>query len=143
MNARTLRQAVVGDMPGLWEVRYAVTENTLTPGRISDEELRASIEEAGRGWVVEQEGVILGFAIGLAETGNVWALFVRPEAEGLGIGSALHDAMIEWFATQPVPVLWLTTGADTKARRFYEAHGWRCVGDAGKGEVRYERPNPG
>lgn len=141
MTSRTLRQALVGDMPGLWEVRYAVTENTLTPGRIPDEELRASIEEAGRGWVVEQDGVILGFAIGLAETGNVWALFVRPEAQGQGIGSALHAAMIEWFATQPVPLLWLTTGTDTKARRFYEAHGWRCVGDAGKREVRYERAN--
>lgn len=128
-------------MPGLWEVRYAVTENTLTPGRISDEELRASIEEAGRGWVVEQDGVILGFAIGLAGTGNVWALFVRPEAQGQGIGSALHGAMIDWFATQPVPLLWLNTGKDTKARVFYEARGWRCVGDAGKGEVRYERAN--
>lgn len=143
MTSRTLRRAVVADMPGLWDVRYAVTENTLTPGRISDEELRTSIEESGRGWVVEQEGVILGFAIGLADTGNVWALFVRPEAQGQGIGSALHDVMIEWFATQPVPALWLTTGVDTKARRFYEGRGWRCTGDAGKGEVRYERVNPG
>jgi GNAT superfamily N-acetyltransferase len=141
--ALILGEATAADMPGLWEVRYAVTENTLTLGRISDEELRASIEDTGRGWVVEQAGFIPGFAIGLAENGNVWALFARPEAQGQGIGSALHDAMIEWFATQPVPVLWLTTGADTKARRFYEAHGWRCVGDAGKGEVRYERPNPG
>ena len=136
-----LRPAVVEDMPGLWEVRYSVTENTLTPGRISDEELRASIEEDGRGWVVEREGVILGFAIGLADNGNVWALFVRPEAQGRGIGSALHGAMIEWFATQPVRVLWLTTGAETRARSFYEARGWHCVGDAGKGEVRYERTN--
>ncbi len=141
MDGVRLRQAVVDDMPGLWEVRYAVTENTLTPGRILDEELRASIEETGRGWVVEHEGVILGFAIGLAETGSVWALFVRPDAQGQGIGSALHATMIEWFATQPVPVLWLTTGTDTKARSFYEARGWRCVGDTGKGEVRYERAN--
>ena len=48
-----VRAAVRSDMPGLWEVRYAVTENTLTPGRISDEELRRSIEEDGRGWVAE------------------------------------------------------------------------------------------
>lgn len=136
-----VREAVATDMPGLWEVRYAVTENTLTPGRITDAELRASIEDTGRGWVVEEAGVILGFAIGLAASGNVWALFVRPEAQGRGIGSALHDAMISWFALQPVRMLWLTTGADTKARRFYESRGWRCVGDAGKGEVRYERAN--
>ena len=34
-------------MPGLWEVRYSVTENTLTPGRISDEELLRAIEDDG------------------------------------------------------------------------------------------------
>ena len=41
-----LRQAVAADIPGIWEVRYAVTENTLTPGRISDEDVRAAIEDS-------------------------------------------------------------------------------------------------
>lgn len=137
----TLRQATPADMPGIWEVRYSVTENTLAPGRISDEELKASLQDTGRGWVVEAEGRIDGFAIGIGLNGNVWALFVRPGAQGLGYGARLHMAMTEWFRTQPVSTLWLSTGTHTRARAFYEQHGWSCVGPSGADEVRYERPN--
>lgn len=136
-----LRPAVAADLPGLWDVRYAVTENTLTPGRISDEELRASIEDDGRGWVIEEDGRVVAFAIGIAATGNVWALFVHPSAQGRGHGRRLHAAMLDWFATLPLDTLWLSTGTQTRARRFYEALGWTCVGPYGTAEVRYERPN--
>ena len=71
-----LRQAVAADIPGIWEVRYSVTENTLTPGRISDQELLEAIEDTGRGWVIEDQGRIQAFAIGNAATGNIWALFL-------------------------------------------------------------------
>lgn len=135
-----LRPANAHDIEQLWEIRYAVRENTLTPGRISDEELLHSITEGGRGWVIEHEGRLLGFAIGLF-SGNVWALFVRPEAEGQGVGSRLHAAMLEWYAAQPCARLWLTTDADSRARVFYEARGWRPVGACGKGELRLERDN--
>jgi GNAT superfamily N-acetyltransferase len=127
-------------MPELWDVRYSVAEHTLTPGRISDEELRRAIEEDGRGWVAEDQSRVLGFAIGLL-TGNVWALFVRPEEEGRGIGSALHAEMLKWFSRQPLERLWLSTGINTRARGFYEARGWKYAGPYGSDEVRLERPN--
>ena len=136
----SMREAVRSDIPALWDVRYSVSENTLTRGRISDDELRRSIEEDGRGWVVEQDDRVLGFAIGLV-SGNVWALFVRPEAEGRGVGSALHTQMLSWFLTQPVQRLWLSTGAATRARAFYGARGWYSIGPYGADEVRLERPN--
>lgn len=135
-----LRTAVRSDMPALWEVRYAVRENTLTPGRIGDEELLRSIETEGRGWVAEADGRVLGFAIGL-NTGNVWALFVRPEAEGRGIGSALHAAMLDWFATQPLDTLWLGTDPHSRAYGFYLAHDWMPVGRQDGEDVRLERTN--
>lgn len=137
----TLRQALAADIPAIWEVRYSVTENTLTPGRISDEDVRVAIEEAGRGWVIEEEGRIVAFAVGNAGTGNVWALFVKPEFQGKGYGTQLHSAMIDWFRAQSIEKLWLSTGADTKARKFYEKNGWVCVGRCGVDEVRYEQPN--
>ena len=136
-----LRQAVAADIPGIWEVRYSVAENTLPPGRLSDEDVRESIEDTGRGWVIEEGGQIQAFAVGNAKTGNVWALFVKPEAQGRGHGSRLHAEMIEWFQAQAVDKLWLSTGADTKARAFYEGHGWVCVGPYGADEVKYERLN--
>ena len=135
----TLRQATVADIPGIWEVRYSVSENALTPGRISDEDVRVSIEDTGRGWVIEENGKIVAFAIGNAETGNVWALFVKPEAQGRGYGTRLHAAMIEWFRSKSVDRLWLSTGTDTKARKFYEKNGWICIDPCGIDEVRYER----
>ena len=135
-----LRQALASDIPGIWEVRYAVTENTLAPGRIPDEEVRREIEDTGRGWVIEEGGVIQAFAIGNAEAGNVWALFVLPRAQGLGYGGRLHDAMVAWLRANGSSPLWLTTGASTKARAFYERKGWQHVCEAEAGQVRYELP---
>ena len=143
-TARPLRQATAADIAAIWEVRYAVVENTLTPGRLCDEDVRREIEDTGRGWVVERvDGAGLdAFAIGNGQSGNVWALFVHPRAQGRGLGDALHRAMLDWFATQPVATLWLSTGHDTRARGFYERRGWTCVGPYGRDEVRLERPNP-
>ncbi|HSI47498.1 MAG TPA: GNAT family N-acetyltransferase [Ideonella sp.] len=129
----TLRQAVRADLPGIWAVRYAVTENTLTPGRILDDEVVEAIEQTGRGWVVEQQGAIVAFAIGNAKTGNIWALFVHPSAQGLGHGGRLHDEMLAWLQSLKLRSLWLTTGVSTRARAFYERKGWRPVGAAGGG----------
>jgi hypothetical protein len=40
---------------------------------------RVRLEERGRGWLFEEEGDVLGFAIAEANTRNVWALFVSPD----------------------------------------------------------------
>jgi GNAT superfamily N-acetyltransferase len=136
-----LRQAERTDIPGIWEVRYSVTENTLSADQISDEDVRREIEDTGRGWVVEDERKIQAFAICNAETGNIWALFVHPRAQGSGFGSRLHDQMLAWLRTKDVPVLWLTTGENTRAREFYEHRGWTYVGMSEPGEARYEIKN--
>jgi GNAT superfamily N-acetyltransferase len=103
--------------------------------------MREAIEVTGRGWVVEEDGKIEAFAVGNGKTGNVWALFVRPDAQGRGHGTRLHAAMVKWFQTQRIATLWLSTGTRTKARQFYDRNGWKCVGPYGTDEVRYERPN--
>ena len=138
-----LRQATRDDLAGIWRVRYAVVENTLTPGRIGDDEVVEQLETTGRGWVVEEGGEIVAFAIGNAADANVWALFVDPLAEGRGHGSRLHDTMVEWMRTRGLSTLWLNTGAATKARGFYERRGWRCTGPSGVGEARLELTNAG
>ena len=136
-----LRQATRDDLAGIWRVRYAVVENTLTPGRITDGEVVAMLETAGRGWVVEEGGRVVAFAIGDAVGANLWALFVDPDAEGRGYGSLLHDTLVDWLWTRGLPTLWLTTGTATKARGFYERRGWRCTGTSGLDEVRLEMTN--
>lgn len=138
-----LRQATMSDAEQIWAVRYAVRENTLAPGKLTDEDLRREIEDAGRGWVVEEEGSIKGFAIGNARTGNIWALFILPESQGRGYGSRLHDVMIRWLRVQGAPTPWLTTGRDTHAAGFYERRGWRLVKVSDNGEALYELPEAG
>ena len=136
-----LRQASREDLPAIWRVRYAVAENTLAPGRIEDDEVIAQLETTGRGWVVEEDGEIVAFAIGDADGANVWALFVAPSHEGRGYGSRLHDTMVEWLWTNGLNTLWLSTGADTKARGFYERRGWRCKSRNERNQVRLELTN--
>jgi GNAT superfamily N-acetyltransferase len=135
-----LRQATMADADAIWRVRYSVGENTLAPGRLSNEDLRRELEDTGRGWVVEVNGTIEAFAIGNARSGHVWALFVAPEAQGRGYGSRLHDVMVGWLREQCVPLLWLTTGETTRACGFYEKHGWKRVGILSGGQARYELP---
>jgi GNAT superfamily N-acetyltransferase len=74
-------------------------------------------------------------------TGSVWALFVRPEAEGRGIATRLQEAMLAWYAQQPIERLWLTTGSGTRAEKFYASHGWKAAGPCGHDDVRFERDN--
>lgn len=135
-----LRPARASDITAIQRVRGSVNENRLVSTVVTDEDVRAAIEDTGRGWVVEEDGVVVGFAIGSATTGNVWALFVRPEFEGRGYGRHLHDTMVDWLWTTNPERLWLTTEAGTRAQRFYEAAGWRLVGMTDQGELRYERP---
>ena len=133
-----LRQALRSDVAELWRVRYAVRENRLTPGRISDAELIAQIESSGRGWVIENQGKLLGFAIGNAENGNIWALFVDPDHAGQGHGRRLHDAMLDWLWSRGLQRLWLSTTPGTRAEAFYRRAGWQDCGLTTGGELRFE-----
>jgi GNAT superfamily N-acetyltransferase len=139
MPATMLRQAVRGDVPEIQRVRRSVTENRLTTTVVSDDEVIEAIERTGRGWVVEDAGRIVGFAIGHAGTGNIWALFVEPGHDGRGHGRRLHDAMVAWLWAQGLTRLWLTTGPETRAARFYEAAGWQLVGTEPTGELLFEK----
>ncbi|MBV8036356.1 GNAT family N-acetyltransferase [Roseateles sp.] len=139
----TLRIATRADTAELWRVRYAVTENTLTPGCISDAELHAHLEDFGRGWVVELAPLpdlrIAGFAIGDARNGNVWAMFVDPICHGQGHGRALHDAMVGWLFSTGLQRLSLGTQPGSRAEAFYRRAGWRALHIDEHGERRFER----
>lgn len=119
-------------------VRKAVRQNRLTSTVISEADYIAAIEEHGRGWVVEALGQVVGFAVGDARDGNVWALFVHPSHEGHGYGRLLHDVMVDWLRSRGLERLWLTTEANTRAQRFYEAAGWQHAGRTKDGALRLE-----
>ena len=138
----TLRVATRADVGAIQRVRHAVRQNRLTSGVITDDDVIDAIERTGRGWVVEADGRIVGFAVGNGETGNIWALFVEPGWERRGHGRRLHDAMVEWLWSRGLRRLWLSTEANTRAEGFYAAAGWSRAGPVPSGEILCELQRP-
>jgi GNAT superfamily N-acetyltransferase len=121
----SLRTATIADIPAMHQVRMAVRENRLSdPLRITEGDYAEHLGVVGRTWVVEHEGAVVAFAAGRFTDGNIWALFVTPEHEGRGYGSALHDAMVGWLFEQGLSRLWLTTDRGTRAEGFYLRRQW-------------------
>jgi GNAT superfamily N-acetyltransferase len=89
-------------------------------------------------WVAERGGRVVGFAGIDLSSANVWALFVAPDAEGSGVGRALHEQMLGWGRSKGLPRLSLQTSSGTRAERFYTAAGWKYAGTTTDGELRFE-----
>ena len=137
--AGSLRQATRADIPAIHEVRMSVRENQLArSSAITERDYVEYLETLGRGWVIEVAGQIVGFVVGNAQSGNIWALFVHPEFEQRGFGRRLLDTAIGWLCSQGLTRLWLTTEPATRARSFYESAGWVNAGTTEYGEVRLE-----
>ena len=134
----TLRQALRTDVAGIQRVRASVKENILRSTVVTDADVIHAIEETGRGWVIELDGEVVAFAVGNAQNGNIWALFVDPAHERQGHGRRLHDTMLAWLWSQGLRRLWLTTESATRAQRFYEAAGWSKGGHTPSGELFFE-----
>ena len=134
-----VRSATVDDISAMHKVRMSVRENQLSdPTRVTEDDYRLFMEERGRGWVYESDNDIVGFGVVDLVDRNIWALFVDPQHEGKGIGSALLNAMVEHAFKEGSGPLWLTTSPGTRAERFYRQSGWREAGIAADGELRFE-----
>lgn len=123
-------------------VRMAVRENVLASPSVTEASYIPAIETTGRGWVVEEDGLVVGFAVGNKVTGNIWALFVHPEHEGKGYGRALHRAMMAWLFSEGITRAWLSTQPKTRAHRFYVEAGWSYAGIEASGEAAFEMRAP-
>ena len=135
----SIRLAELADIPAMHEVRLSVKENVLTSSAsVTPKRYRTLLTEEGRGWVFESDGEIVGFSVADAVRRNVWALFVRPEHEGRGIGRALHDAALDWLFSVGTEPVWLDTEPNTRALRFYDAAGWQQRETTARGELRLE-----
>ena len=133
------REAVIKDIPQIQVVRNAVTENTLSdPALVPDKDVEDYIINRGKGWVCEIDKTIVGFAIVSVTDTNVWALFIQPGYDKMGMGKKLHDIMMDWYFEQTNATIWLSTGPGTRAEQFYRKAGWLEVGIYGKGEIKFE-----
>lgn len=138
----TVRQANQSDIPAMHRVRLSVRENALsTPGRITESDYLSALGALGRSWVVDADGEIAALATGYS-SGSIWALFVHPDCEGRGYGSALHSTAVAWLWSLGHKRIWLTTGRGTRAERFYLSLGWQPCGTVPGGDIRLELGAP-
>lgn len=133
------REATIPDIAGIMVVRFSVVENALnTPGLVTEKDCAEYLTQRGKGWVCAIDREVVGFSIVDLQERNIWALFVRPEQEGRGIGRELHRLMMDWYFSQTREKVWLGTAPGTRAEGFYARAGWTAVGMVNKGEVKFE-----
>jgi len=138
-GAKKYREALVDDIPRIQVIRHLVKENVLSdPALVTDKDCEDYITRRGKGWVCEIDGEIVGFAIADLQDHNIWALFIDPDFEGLGIGRQLQILMLDWYFAQTVETVWLGTAPGTRAEKFYRGTGWTDKGLRANGEIRFE-----
>ena len=134
-----IREANIDDIQQIQIVRNSVTENTLSdPSLVTDNDCIEFITVRGKGWVCEMDNQIVGFAIADLKENNIWALFLDPKFERIGIGQVLHKTMLDWYFSQTKENVWLGTAFNTRAETFYRKAGWTEVGTNGTKEIKFE-----
>lgn len=136
----TVRPAKPADLSRIGEIRHIVTENALAGAtQASDAEIASWYMDQAIFLVSEANGEIAGFTCANRQTGHIWALFVDPALEGRGHGRALLDAALADLVRFGRRQSSLTTGAGTRAERFYRRHGWQSMDRTLDGQVAFTK----
>ena len=130
-----VRPATSRDIAQLMRIRADVTENRLSDPASVGEDDYARFIAAECCWVWKEDRVVFGFSAVDLEAGWLWALFVRPQAWGRGIGRALLEAAVRRARERDLRRLRLTTAKGTRAERVYRRAGWRPAGEDLAGDL--------
>jgi len=145
----TIRLAGAADVATLFDIRTSVRENHLSMTQLAElgitpDTLPTMLVHPGRGWLAERAGRALGFAMADAADATIFALFVRRETEGQGIGRALLAEAQAWLFGQGCETIWLATDRDrvVRANGFYRHLGWQDDGPYEDDQVRFIKQRP-
>lgn len=102
--------------------------------------VRASLADPAQAtWLAEKDGAAIGYALAgpcalphpevTAACGELKRLYLRPEAQGSGVGGRLFDAALAWLRPRTV---WIGVWSENfGAQRFYARRGFEKVGEYG------------
>ena len=125
----------------------------VTPSSQAEVWLRRWFERPSRSalLVATYDAEVVGFTYGTGarDPAELHAIHVRPERRGDGTGQALHDMLLDRFASwgRTRAELWVLRGNE-RAQAFYRRNGWVHDGGTGSHDVggavvpilRYRRP---
>ena len=130
------------DIPASLAGRVSTIEN-----RINMEDLERdygvtpkSLSEAMKlhvkGWICEDTGTVVGFAMGDRSNGEVSVVAVLPAYERNGIGKNLLMRVRNWLFSKGHEEIWLCATPDPNIRAygFYRKLGWRVAGNTESGD---------
>lgn len=94
-------------------------------------------ETCSEGFIVaEINGFVVGYIVGFRmseETGRIFSFAIHPAYQNLGAGSALIREIINVFSKTSVSEIILEVRqSNTRAKKFYERHGFYSIGVAEK-----------
>lgn len=137
------------DLPAVTVIRTSVIENHLSVVEMAERGITpegtiVQMATTLRGWLGLVDGVPAAFSMAKSDQGMVFAMFVLPSHEGMGLGRQLLTAAEDWLFETGWPEIWLTTDVDPtiRAHGFYQRLGWVTDGVAELGEVTYRKSRP-
>lgn len=121
-----------------WRAAYGDIFPSAELAKLSVEQRRASWERVIARAFGEQIALVAEFngeLVGVCQAGpardapegvaEIYSLYVEPDLWGRGVGTALFDVALPWLApSYEKATLWVVR-ENKKARRFYEARGFR------------------
>lgn len=144
-----IRAATQDDVDTLFEIRTSVVQNHLSIEQMAElgitpQLLADSMREAPCVWIAEMDGQPVAFAmVDLAE-GEVFAMFVLPSHENLGLGRQLMAVAEAALFEHHDRLFLITDGRDEiRANGFYRHLGWSVVERVEGDDVRYQKSRAG
>lgn len=118
-------------LPYFYEIRFSVKENLPHNHQIqylTRENALSDINQGG-GWICRIDDNYVGCCFGVfIPHALIGGLFVKPEYQSKGIGSALLELVTNWFSEKGVNEITLTTDIGSKAESFYKHKNWNDCG---------------
>lgn len=127
-----LRLATENDIEVIFDIRTSVKENHLSKQQltelgITEPVILSLIQNTSTVWLAEVQHQVCGFSIVDLTEGSIFAMFVHPDFEAKGVGTALLKKA-EDLLFNSCQEICLETDQKSRAFEFYLRQGW-CVSE--------------